>query len=84
MALDKAFYNDLFKSSWVVYAKRPFGGPKQVVEYLGRYTHKIAISNHRITGITDNLVSFRYKDYRDESKNKFMTLADTIIINEIF
>ena len=75
MALDKAFYNDLFKTSWVVYAKRPFGGPKQVVEYLGRYTHKIAISNHRITGITDNSVSFRYKDYRDESKNKFMTLS---------
>ena len=75
MALDKAFYNDLFKSSWVVYAKRPFGGPKQVVEYLGRYTHKIAISNHRITGITNNLVSFSYKDYRDVGKNKIMTLS---------
>lgn len=47
--LDKSFYNDLFKTPWVVYAKRPFGGPKQVIEYLGRYTHKIAISNHRIT-----------------------------------
>ena len=72
--LDKSFYNDLFKTSWVIYAKRPFGGPKQVIQYLGRYTHKIAISNHRITGITDNTVSFRYKDYRDESKNKVMTL----------
>ena len=66
---------DLFKSPGVVYAKRPFGGPRQVVEYLGRYTHKIAISNHRITGITDNSVSFSYKDYRDVGKNKFMTLS---------
>ena len=72
--LDKSLYNDLFKTSWVVHAKRPFGGPKQVIEYLGRYTHKIAISNHRITSITEQAVTFRYKDYRDESKNKVMTL----------
>jgi hypothetical protein len=58
----------------VIYAKRPFGGPKQVIEYLGRYTHKIAISNHRITSISNDAVSFRYKDYRDASKNKEMTL----------
>jgi hypothetical protein len=74
MGLDKSFYNDLFKTAWVVYAKRPFGGPKQVIEYLGRYTHKIAISNHRITTITIDEVTFRYKDYKDESKNKIMTL----------
>lgn len=72
--LDKSFYNDLFKTPWVIYAKRPFGGPKQVIEYLGRYTHKIAISNHRITGIANDTVTFRYKDYRDESKNKLITL----------
>lgn len=46
--LDRSFYNDLFKTNWVAYAKQSFGGPKQVIEYLGRYTHKIAISNHRI------------------------------------
>jgi hypothetical protein len=57
-----------------VYAKRPFGGPKQVVEYLGRYTHKIAISNHRLLNITDHSVTFRYKDYRDASKTKLMIL----------
>ena len=73
--LDKSFYNDLFKTHWVVYAKRPFGGPKQVIEYLGRYTHKIALSNHRITSITNHAVTFRYKDYRDESKNKVMSLT---------
>jgi hypothetical protein len=72
--LEKSFYNDLFKTGWVIYAKRPFGGPKQVIEYLGRYTHKIAISNHRIISISDTTVTFRYKDYRDESKNKVMTL----------
>ena len=72
--LDRSFYDDLFKSNWIVYAKRPFGGPKQVVEYLGRYTHKIAISNHRIINLTNDQVSFRYKDYRDAAKQKAMTL----------
>lgn len=72
--LQRSFYNDLFKKKWVVYAKQSFGGPKQVIEYLGRYTHKIAISNHRIAEITNDAVTFRYKDYRDVSKNKMMTL----------
>lgn len=72
--LDRAFYDELFKTSWVVYAKRPFGGPKQVVEYLGRYTNKIAISNHRLLNTTQNTVTFHYKDYRDASKKKVMTL----------
>jgi hypothetical protein len=72
--LPRSFYDELFKTNWVVYAKRPFSGPKQVVEYLGRYTHKIAISNHRLINITDQSVTFRYKDYRDESKTKVMTL----------
>ena len=80
IGLDKSFYNDLFKTPWVVYVKRPFGGPKQVIEYLGRYTHKIAISNHRITSITEQAVTFRYKDYRDESKNKVMTLESNEFI----
>lgn len=72
--LDRSFYDELFKTSWVVYAKHPFGGPKQVVEYLGRYTHKIAISNHRLLNITDKTVTFQYKDYRDAGKKKTMTL----------
>lgn len=49
--LDRAFYNSLFKNDWIVYAKDAFGGPKQVIEYLGRYTHKIAISNHRLLNV---------------------------------
>ena len=54
----------VFGKIWVVYAKKPFGSPKSVVEYLGRYTHKIAISNGRIRGIDDKTVTFDYKDYR--------------------
>lgn len=66
--------NALYKPGWVVYAKRPFTGPQSVVEYLGRYTHKIAISNHRIKDIDDKQVTFSYKDYRHGSVNKQMTL----------
>lgn len=72
--LDRDFYDALFKTPWVVYAKDAFGGPQQVIEYLGRYTHKIAISNHRLLDITDKAVTFHYKDYRDASKKKIMTL----------
>lgn len=73
--LQRSFYDALFKTNWVEYAKQSFGGPKQVIEYLERYTHKIAISNHRIAKITNDGVTFRYKDYRDTSKNKMMTLG---------
>jgi len=72
--LESSFYNALFNTPWVIYAKRPFGSPKHVIEYLGRYTHKVAISNHRIVDIQNNQVTFRYKDYRDEGKVKAMTL----------
>ncbi|MDQ6988941.1 MAG: IS91 family transposase [Mariprofundaceae bacterium] len=60
---------------WVVYAKRPFLGPKQVIEYLGRYTHKIAISNHRLLSINNRRITFGYKDYRASGANKKMTLS---------
>lgn len=67
----------LYNKSWIVYAKQPFGGPEQVIEYLGRYTHKVAISNHRIVSIENDRVSFRYKDYADGSRQKMMTLEAT-------
>lgn len=73
---DKQLIERLFQKHWVVYAKRPFGGPKQVIEYLGRYTHKVAISNHRIQKVTQCEVSFNYKDYRDGGKAKTMTLSN--------
>lgn len=73
---DKALFDSLFGQDWVVYAKRPFGGPKQVIEYLGRYTHKVAISNHRIQNVNKEEVSFTYKDYKDGSPQKIMTLSN--------
>ena len=73
MPVDKPFISQLYNDPWVVYAKEPFAGPEQVVEYLGRYTHKVAISNHRILNIDDQGVLFRYIDYRD-NKQKTMLL----------
>ena len=73
---DPQLFRALFTKPWVVYAKRPFGGPKQVIEYLGRYTHKVAISNHRIQEVTPAEVTFSYKDYRNGSSQKQMTLSN--------
>ena len=73
---NQALYQQLFEKNWVVYAKRPFGGPKQVIEYLGRYTHKVAISNHRIKNVTQQEVTLSYKDYKDKSKTKELTLKN--------
>jgi len=64
-----------FQIRWVVYAKRPFASPDTVVEYLGRYTHKIAISNHRLLDVNENKVTFHYKDYRDAAKKKQAILS---------
>ncbi len=65
----------LRKVEWVVYAKAPFAGPEQVLDYVGRYTHRVAISNHRILNIDDATVRFRWKDYRHGNRHKVMTLA---------
>ncbi|HMD50206.1 MAG TPA: transposase [Bryobacteraceae bacterium] len=70
-----AFTRTLFRDEWVVYAKRPFGGPEHVLHYLARYTHRVAISNHRILNVTDTEVSFRWKDYKHRSKHRVMTLS---------
>jgi hypothetical protein len=67
--LDSSVRND-----WVVYAKKPFGGPEQVLKYLARYTHRIAISNTRLVAMDDQTVSFRWKDYAHGSQPKVMTL----------
>ncbi len=63
------------KKDWVVYAKRPFAGPEQVLKYVARYTHRIAISNNRLLDIDDGKVQFRWKDYRDDNRHKTMTLS---------
>jgi hypothetical protein len=72
-----AYLEPLRKSQWVVYSKRPFGGPKDVLRYLARYTHRVAISNRRLIACDDNGVSFKWKDYRLEGRQRYkvMTLA---------
>ena len=59
---------------WVVYAKRPFGGPEQVLKYLAGYTHRVAISNRRLLSLADGRVTFEWKDYADGNQTKAMTL----------
>jgi hypothetical protein len=61
-------------AEWVVYAKRPFAGPRQVLEYVGRYTHRVAISNSRLVSMDNGKVRFRWRDYRDDSRQKTMSL----------
>jgi len=70
----------LRRTDWIVYAKRPFGGPQQVLDYLGRYTHRVAIANHRLLALEDGQVRFRWKNYRQPDKPRVMTLdADEFI-----
>jgi Putative transposase/Transposase zinc-binding domain len=69
-----AWFATLYAKDWVVYAKRPFGGPAQVLKYLARYTHRVAISNSRLLDMQDGRVTFRHKDYADDHRQKTMTL----------
>jgi hypothetical protein len=66
---------ELRRLDWVVYSKPPFGGPEQVLAYLGRYTHRVAIANSRLVGLSEDEVTFRWKDYRHHGKPKLMTLG---------
>jgi hypothetical protein len=75
-----SFVKSLKRHNWVVYAKQPFAGPGQIINYLGRYTHRIAISNHRLVAMDGENVSFRWRDYRDNSKLKVMVLKATEFI----
>lgn len=70
----QSLIDKLYEKEWVIYAKPPFRSPKYVLEYLGRYTHRVAISNNRITKINDSKVTFKWKDYKDNNKVKCMTL----------
>jgi hypothetical protein len=64
-----------FRKDWVVYAKRPFGGPEYVLHYLGRYTHRVAISNHRLISFADGQVTFRWRDSAHNNEQKLMTVS---------
>lgn len=69
-----AFLRQVFRHHWVVYAKPPFGGPDHVLRYLGRYTHRVAISNHRLVSLTNNQVTFRWRDSTHKNKKRKLTL----------
>ncbi len=70
-----AWLRPLFRKDWVVYSKPPFGGPEYVLQYLGRYTHRVAISNHRLVSLADQKVTFRWRDSADNNEQKLMTLS---------
>ena len=78
------FLRTLFREDWVVYAKQPFGGPEHVLHYLARYTHRVAISNHRLLNVTDDDVTFRWKDYAHRSKSRAMTLTHEEFLRRFF
>jgi hypothetical protein len=69
------FLRQLYSNHWVIYAKPPFGGAEHVLHYLARYTHRVAISNHRLVAFKEDRVSFRWKDYACSGKHKIMTLS---------
>src|SRR5271167_4465588 len=71
----RSFLRPLFRQNWVVYAKPPFGGPHHVLGYLARYTHRVAITNHRLVAFEQDQVTFRWKDYAHGNKKKMMTLG---------
>lgn len=68
------FKDSLYKKEWIVYSKAPFSSAEYVLQYLGRYTHRVAISDNRIIKVDENNVSFRWRDYKDNNKQKLMTL----------
>jgi len=70
-----AWLRPLFRGNWVVYLKPPFGGPEYVLQYLGRYTHRVAISNHRLVSFADGQVTFRWRDSADGNKQKLLPLS---------
>ncbi len=70
-----AWLRPLYRQDWVVYLKRPFGGPEYVLQYLGRYTHRVAISNHRLVSLADGQVTFRWRDSAHHNEQKLLTLS---------
>jgi hypothetical protein len=79
-----ALINDLYETKWIAYCKKPFGGPQKVLDYLGRYTHRVAISNNRIIDCSNGKVSFSYRDYSDGNQQKIMSLSADEFIRRFF
>jgi hypothetical protein len=80
----RALLRSVFAHDWVVYAKKPFGGPEHVLHYLARYTHRVAISNHRLMSLEDGRVTFRWKDYKHGNKQRNMTLRSDEFLRRFF
>jgi hypothetical protein len=80
----RSFLRSLFRHDWVVYAKPPFGGPEHVLHYLARYTHRVAISNHRIVNVAQGEVAFRWKDYARDAKQRTMVLCGEEFLRRFF
>ncbi|MBU3101864.1 IS91 family transposase [Clostridium sp. DSM 17811] len=80
----QSFIDKLYKKEWIVYCRPPFGSAEYVLEYLGRYTHRVAISNHRIINLENGYVTFKWRDYKDHNKEKFMTLKVDEFIRRFF
>jgi hypothetical protein len=74
-----AWLRPLFRKDWVVYAKRPFGGPEYVLRYLGRYTHRVAISNHRLVSFADQKVTFRWRDSAHNNLSGVVNRAKSLL-----
>ena len=74
-AVFRRWLDALYRQNWIVYAKRPFGGAQRVFRYLGRYSHRVAISNSRLLALEDGQVFFRWKDYADDNRIKVMRLS---------
>jgi len=70
----KRWVNELYDKKWVVYAKKPFRNAVHIIQYLGRYSHRVAISNHRIEGIEGDKIAFKWKNYQDHGKQKTMRI----------
>jgi hypothetical protein len=70
----------LFRNDWVVYSKKPFGGPEHVLRYLGAYTHRVAISNSRLVALSDGNVTFRWRDSAHGNKKRLMTLGVDVFL----
>jgi putative transposase/transposase-like zinc-binding protein len=80
----RSFLRSLYRNDWVVYAKPPFGGPHHVLHYLARYTHRVAISNHRLVAFAGGKVTFRWKDYAHHNKQKLMTVTSEEFLRRFF
>jgi hypothetical protein len=79
-----ALIRQCHRNKWVVYAKRPFGGPEHVLTYLGNYTHRIAISNHRLVGLEDRMVHFRWRDSAHKNQKRVMALRVEEFLRRFF